>query len=131
MPSLLSLFSFIKKLLFIYLAVSGLNCSKRNLVPWWGAERRPPAMGAWSLTTGTQGKSCLISMLLFYLLFCCEEKQSRLKGEDSQCFKVVNMADLFITGMEIFKRPFSCVFINDYTEISLFSLLLFLPAMSK
>ena len=50
----LHLFYFIfKKYLFIYLAVPGLSCGMRDLVPWPGIEPGPPALGAWSLNHWT------------------------------------------------------------------------------
>ena len=46
-----------KNLLFIYLAVPGLGCGMRDLVPWLGIEPGLPALGAWSLATGPPGKA--------------------------------------------------------------------------
>ena len=40
-------------LIFIYLLVPGLGCSRWDLVPWPGIEPRPPASGAWSLSNWT------------------------------------------------------------------------------
>ena len=41
----------------IYLAALGLSWDMWDLVPWSGIKRRPPALGAWSLTHGPPGKS--------------------------------------------------------------------------
>ena len=38
---------------FLYLAVPGLSCSIRDLVPHPGIEPGPPALGAWSLSPWT------------------------------------------------------------------------------
>ena len=38
---------------FLYLAVPGLSCSMRDLVPRPGIEPGPPALGAWSLSPWT------------------------------------------------------------------------------
>ena len=38
---------------FLYLAVPGLSCSMRDLVPCPGIEPGPPALGAWSLSPWT------------------------------------------------------------------------------
>ena len=44
---------FFFKYLLIYLAVPGLSCGMWDLVPWWGIERRPPTLGARSLSHWT------------------------------------------------------------------------------
>ena len=48
---------------FLYLAVPGLSCSIRDLVPHPGIEPGPPALGAWSLSPGLPGKSHAFNFL--------------------------------------------------------------------
>ena len=42
---------------FIFFAVQSLSCSMWDLVPWPGIEPWPPALGAWSLSHWSIGKS--------------------------------------------------------------------------
>ena len=52
-----SMCQFLSFLMFIYLATPGLRCGMWDLVSRLGMEPWPPALGAWSLSQWTSGKS--------------------------------------------------------------------------
>ena len=56
----------------VLVVVSGiLSCGMRDVVPWPGIEPRPPALGAWSLTTGPPGRSWEQFNSWIPMVWCC------------------------------------------------------------
>ena len=56
----------------VLVVVSGiLSCGMRDVVPWPGIEPRPPALGAWRLTTRPPGRSWEQFNSWIPMVWCC------------------------------------------------------------
>ena len=61
----LSFYFYFLNYIFIYLAVLGLGCSTRDIVPWPGIKPGPPALGAQSLNHWTTREVPVLLLLSF------------------------------------------------------------------
>lgn len=73
------------------------NCGMWDPVPWLGIERRPPALGVWSLATGPSEKSqtwCLLSFFLSFFLNWFKKKSltsiGKLSHFSDACERIIS-----------------------------------------